>query len=89
MKIIITMQIIMILLITRMIILMIKTMMMTVKLMMKRPWQADATEQAGDLRRWESETRFPFFSGPCTPELHHVVHGYLNFKEGMLIRGNI
>ena len=55
----------------------------------KRPWQAGATEQAEDLRRWESETRFPFFSGPCTPELHHVVHGYLNFQEGMLIRGNI
>ena len=71
MKIIITMQIIMILLITRMIILMIKIMMMTVKLIV-RPWQADATEQAGDLRRWESETQFPFFSGPCTPALHYI-----------------
>ena len=32
-----------------------------------RPWQAVSTEQAEDLRRWESGTQFLFFSGPCKP----------------------
>ena len=37
-----------------------------------RPLQADVTEPAEDLRRWESETQFLFFSGPCKPDVKFV-----------------
>ena len=84
-RIVVAMRIIMIFMITVMIILHWWWWLWRCRCRWWRPWQVVSTEQAEDLRRWESGTLFLFFSGPCKP--FNIILG--NCKEWMWKRAEL